>query len=59
MLARLRADGWEVVRVTGSHRQLRHPSKRGTVTLSGYLNDDMQAGTLRSVWRQADLEPEQ
>ncbi|MBI5834828.1 MAG: type II toxin-antitoxin system HicA family toxin [Armatimonadetes bacterium] len=59
VLARLRADGWDVVRVTGSHRQLRHASKPGTVTLSGHLNDDMQAGTLRSIWRQAGLEPEQ
>jgi len=29
----LRKDGWVWVRSTGSHRQFRHPSKRGVVTV--------------------------
>ena len=26
-------DGWQQVRMTGSHRHLRHPDKPGTVTI--------------------------
>jgi predicted RNA binding protein YcfA (HicA-like mRNA interferase family) len=29
------ADGWRAVRTKGSHRQFRHPSKPGTVTIAG------------------------
>jgi predicted RNA binding protein YcfA (HicA-like mRNA interferase family) len=35
LLARLEADGWFQVRQKGSHRQFRHPSKVGTVTVAG------------------------
>ncbi|WP_370527630.1 type II toxin-antitoxin system HicA family toxin, partial [Duncaniella muris] len=31
----LLADGWMIVRQKGSHRQLKHPTKPGTVTLNG------------------------
>ncbi|MGH3025799.1 MAG: type II toxin-antitoxin system HicA family toxin, partial [Gaiellaceae bacterium] len=36
VLALLRADGWAVVAIRGSHRQLKHPVKRGRVTLRAY-----------------------
>ena len=52
----LRDDGWVVVRVQGSHRQLRHPAKPGLVTVAGHPNDDLAPGTLRSILRQAELE---
>jgi predicted RNA binding protein YcfA (HicA-like mRNA interferase family) len=48
-------DGWQVLRTSGSHRQLGHPLKRGTVTLSGKPGDDVPIGTLRSVLRQAGI----
>ena len=56
VLDRLRRDGWVVVRIKGSHRQLRHPVKAGLVTVAGHPNDDLAPGTLRSILRQADLE---
>ena len=28
-------DGWELVRIRGSHRQFKHPVKRGRVTIAG------------------------
>ncbi|HWL93830.1 MAG TPA: type II toxin-antitoxin system HicA family toxin [Phycisphaerae bacterium] len=56
VLKRLREDGWIVVRTRGSHRQLQHPKKRGTVTVSGHPGDDVHPKTLQSVWRQATLE---
>lgn len=58
VLKRLRADGWVLVRTRGSHRQLQHSDKRGTVTVAGGLNEDLNPKTLRSIWRQAALEDE-
>jgi len=58
VLKRLREEGWVVVRMRGSHRQLQHPIKKGTVTVAGHPNDDLHPGTLRSIWRQAQLEGE-
>lgn len=42
------ADAW-------SHRQYKHPSKSGLVTVPGKLSDDLAAGTLNSVLKQAGL----
>jgi len=52
----LKADGWQVVRQAGSHRQLQHSSKSGTVTVAGKPGDELHPKTLASVWRQAQLE---
>ncbi len=51
----LEADGWYQVRVRGSHRQFKHPTKRGLVTVPGHPSDDLAIGTLNSVLRQAEL----
>ena len=48
-------DGWMLVVTRGSHRQFKHPSKPGRVTVSGQMGDDMPKGTLASVKRQAGL----
>lgn len=48
-------DGWMVARTRGDHRQLQHPGKPGVVTVSGNRNDDVAAGTLASIWRQARI----
>jgi len=55
----LEDDGWYLARTKGSHRQFKHPEKPGTVTVSGNLGVDMPIGTLKSVWRQAQLEEEE
>ncbi len=55
VLRLLQEDGWLVVVIRGSHRQLKHASKPGRVTVSGNLGDDMPKGTLGSVLRQAGL----
>lgn len=55
----LHDDGWFIVKSGGSsHRQLKHPTKRGRVTVAGHDNDDIPPGTLKSIWRQAQLEGE-
>jgi predicted RNA binding protein YcfA (HicA-like mRNA interferase family) len=51
----LQEDGWGLVVTEGSHRQFKHPTKPGRVTVSGHLGDDMPKGTLGSVLRQAGL----
>ena len=48
-------DGWYLVRTRGSHRQFRHPTKPGTVTVAGKLGLDVPPGTLNSVLKQAGL----
>jgi predicted RNA binding protein YcfA (HicA-like mRNA interferase family) len=48
-------DGWIQVRMRGDHRQYHHPSKPGTVTVSGKFSDDVHPKTLRSILSQAGL----
>lgn len=51
----LERDGWYLVRTRGSHRQYKHPVKRGLVTVAGKRSHDLAAGTLDSVLKQAGL----
>ncbi|MBN3875053.1 MULTISPECIES: type II toxin-antitoxin system HicA family toxin [unclassified Nostoc] len=53
---RLEANGWYLARTKGSHRQFKHPDKAGTVTVAGKPNVDVPIGTLKNIWRQAQLE---
>jgi predicted RNA binding protein YcfA (HicA-like mRNA interferase family) len=56
VVAVLEADGWQLDRQTGSHRQYRHPTKPGTVTVAAHsLGKDVKPGTLASIWKQAGL----
>ncbi|CCQ50178.1 type II toxin-antitoxin system HicA family toxin [Crocosphaera watsonii WH 8501] len=48
-------DGWYLVRTRGSHRQFKHPSKSGLVTIPGKLSDDIAIGTLKNILKQAQL----
>lgn len=48
-------DGWYLVAMKGSHRQFKHPTKPGRVTIAGRPNDDLAPGTLNSVLKQAQL----
>lgn len=52
----LEADGWQLRRQNGSHRQYKHPTKPGLVTVSAHrLSDDIPIGTLRSIEIQAGI----
>ena len=55
VLRLLREDGWLLVAMRGSHRQLKHPSKPGRVIVAGKPGDDLAAGTLASILKQARL----
>ena len=43
------ADGWEQVHQVGSHRQHRHPAKKGRVTIAGKVGEDVHPKTERSI----------
>jgi predicted RNA binding protein YcfA (HicA-like mRNA interferase family) len=45
----LEKDGWILSRTKGSHRQFKHPTKPGTVTVSGKPAVDVPPGTLNSI----------
>ncbi|MDQ3913913.1 MAG: type II toxin-antitoxin system HicA family toxin [Actinomycetota bacterium] len=51
----LEGEGWAQVRQKGDHRQFRHPTKPGTVTVAGKLSADLKKGTWASIQRQAGL----
>jgi len=55
VLPLLNDDGWYLVTVRGSHRQLKHPEKVGRVTVAGKSRDDVAPGTLNSILKQAGL----
>jgi predicted RNA binding protein YcfA (HicA-like mRNA interferase family) len=48
-------DGWYLVTTKGSHRQFKHPTKPGRVTISGHLSHDLAPGTYNSILKQAGL----
>lgn len=48
-------DGWRHIGTKGSHRQFKHPEKRGRVTVPGHPSDDVHPDTLKSVLIQAGL----
>lgn len=48
-------DGWYLVATRGSHRQYKHPTKPGRVTIAGKPSDDLAPGTRNSILKQAGL----
>jgi len=55
VLARLHADGWFEVAQKGSHKQLRHPTKPGKVTVPVHGNADLAIMVIRSIERQSGV----
>ena len=52
LIAKLKADGWTLVHVRGSHHQYKHSLKPGRVTVP-HPQRDLPKGTLRNIYRQA------
>ena len=49
-------DGWYLERQSGSHRQYKHPLKKGLVTISCHkLSKDVPILTLKSIIKQAQI----
>lgn len=51
----IEANGWYLIRTKGSHRQYKHLTKPGRVTIAGHLSHDLAPGTLSSILKQAKL----
>jgi len=50
------ADGWYLVGQEGSHRQYKHPMKKGRVTIAGKPSDDLPKPTAHSIFKQAQIQ---
>jgi predicted RNA binding protein YcfA (HicA-like mRNA interferase family) len=55
IILHIEEDGWRHISTRGSHRQFKHPTKTGRVTVAGKPRDDLSPGTLNSILKQAGL----
>ena len=51
----IQKDGWDLVKTKGSHRQFKHPTKKGKVTIPGKSGVDVPKGILNRILKQAGL----
>jgi predicted RNA binding protein YcfA (HicA-like mRNA interferase family) len=49
ILRLIEADGWYLVKQKGSHRQYKHPTKPGRVTIAGHPSHEIAPGTFNSI----------
>jgi predicted RNA binding protein YcfA (HicA-like mRNA interferase family) len=50
-------EGWFLVRQRGSHKQYKHPVKRGPVTIAvDKQSDEIAPGALSSIFKQAQID---
>jgi len=56
VLRLLKDDGWFIDRIAGDHRQLRHNTKKGTVTVAGKLTETLKPKTQKSISEQSGVE---
>lgn len=54
VIRKIQADGWKEVAQTGSHKQFKHPTKPGRVTVP-HPYKDLPIGTLRSIEKQSGV----
>ena len=54
LIKQLKADGWHLVHVVGSHHQFKPPSKPGKATVP-HPKKDLLIATVRSILKQAGL----
>lgn len=55
LIRTLEQDGWYLVKTRGSHRQFKHSTKKGKVTVAGKPSVEVPPGTLNAVLKQAGL----
>ena len=55
----IQLDGWTVARQTGSHMQLRHPTKAGRATIPLHSRRTLAPRVLTSILAQAGLSVDQ
>jgi predicted RNA binding protein YcfA (HicA-like mRNA interferase family) len=52
ILDMLKEDGWYMVLQNGSHRQFKHPVKKGKTTVNGKPSDTLGQELLNSIFKQ-------
>ncbi|HVA92583.1 MAG TPA: type II toxin-antitoxin system HicA family toxin [Chloroflexota bacterium] len=55
IIAEVEADGWVFQKAVGSHRQFKHPTKPGKVTVPGKPGDQLSQQRYYDILRQAGL----
>lgn len=55
ILSNLNDGGWFIVHQKGSHRQFKHSTKKGKVTVNGKPSDDVTGDLLKSIENQSGL----
>lgn len=53
ILKMLQNDGWYLLNQKESHRQFKHPMKKGKVTVNGKPNETLSQFLLNSIFKQA------
>mgnify|MGYP003527958288 CR=1 FL=1 len=51
----IEADGWYQVKSKSGHRQFKHATKPGRVTIAGKASDDLAPKTFESILKQAGI----
>ena len=54
VIRELKKDGWYEVNQVGSHKQFKHPTKKGRVTVP-HPKRDIPPGTLKSIEKQGEI----
>ncbi|MDR1094689.1 MAG: type II toxin-antitoxin system HicA family toxin [Clostridiales bacterium] len=54
VIKRIKADGWYQVDCDGSHRQFKHPTKKGRTTVP-HPCKDFKTKTLKSIEKQSGV----
>ncbi len=54
IIRKLKKDGWYEVAQEGSHKQFKHPTKPGRVTVA-HPRKDMKIKTLKSIEKQSGI----
>ncbi|MDB4033622.1 type II toxin-antitoxin system HicA family toxin [Flavobacteriaceae bacterium] len=50
----IKEEGWQLVRIRGSHHHYKHPSRSGLVTVP-HPKKDIPIGTVKSILKQAGI----
>jgi predicted RNA binding protein YcfA (HicA-like mRNA interferase family) len=57
ILRMIQDEGWYQVAQRGSHRQFKHLTRPGKVTIAGHPSEEMDEGTRKSIFKQAGIKP--
>jgi predicted RNA binding protein YcfA (HicA-like mRNA interferase family) len=57
MIRMIEADGWFFVKQKGSHKQYKHPVKKGKITITDHgKNSDLDDRDVHSILKQAGID---